>query len=184
MNVIIISTAFFESTLPLFKELSTNYSNANFKLVALINNSFLNLPGFDLTSYKNILKQPGNYQLSNLLNKKEDPLYDYLNIISQNIFVLSYNELKKKALIHDCNLLKESDVIHFIGLNPLYEIVIKYLKNNNHCPKIIWSLHETDPSRDFKSYPILKMLYYTFTHRRMFNLIKQTHTITFFSNHQ
>jgi len=182
MNITIFTTAFYESTLPLFKEMVAQ--SLNVKLVALVNSSFLSLPGFDLNDYKNTLKQSGSYLLSDILNKDKDPLCNYLNENAQNILVLSYNNFSSKELLHHFDFLKSTEIVHFIGLNPIFHLVLRYLKKYRLNPKIIWSLHEADPSRDFKSYSILKQIYYTLGHIKANKLIKTNHTLTFFSNHQ
>jgi glycosyltransferase involved in cell wall biosynthesis len=140
MKIAFITSAFFESTFPLIRELKKDHEVHCF---SIISQSFLTPPNFDLSqNYK------GEIGVVNDVDKKKiisNELKFYFNNDIGFIKLTITNRTKKKYLrqIGQEILNYNYDVIHFIGINFNTRYLLGFFKNK----KIIFSLHEVDTSR-------------------------------------
>lgn len=142
MKIVIISSAFFETSLPLAKYMS---KDADITFYALLSVRFKTPPNLDL----NTVEIKENKIISFYeLNSQEHYLYDYLKPLILRINILLYGNSIYKNLISTYLLSKhikrsKPDVIHLIGSSyyfvPLYFLL--WFK------KIIHSFHEIEISR-------------------------------------
>lgn len=149
MKVAIISNAFFESTLPLVKNLSTKEV---VRLYALFTKSYLNPPNFDISKVQSLN--------SNLLNFNDDLLekshyiHEYLKnneivkiaIARKNLFQNLKLTLQLFVSIRKFN----PDIVHFIGHHYLF-VILKILFFRK---KIVHTFHEISTNRLNSSFKV------------------------------
>lgn len=143
MKIGIITYAFYESTLPLFKHLSENKKD-EVHLYCIFNERFLNCPGFDLSKSEIKLKS-GMEEIENHIIPSETKSYLAESLNRTHVYVhkvtLPYILGLQNKLSRDVSS-QNFDLIHFIGYSTLYLPIAKTC-----LAKIVVSLHETNMKR-------------------------------------
>ena len=179
MRVAIISTAFFESTLPLFKYLYDD-KTIDIDLYCLFYNRFLNCPGFDMSNLNFTVKKDIE-AISN--SYVPDYLLDYLGESEKNMYVYVYkfsiNYLfgYENSLAKDIEI-KNYDVIHFIGFSTLYIPISKIVKS-----KLVLSLHESNIGRIKTNYMFKNIIRRIISDTQL-RIINKINYFTFFSENE
>jgi glycosyltransferase involved in cell wall biosynthesis len=144
MKLALITYAFYESTLPLFKYLS---DVCDVDLYCLFNTRFLDPPSFDISDHK----LSGNGENLKILSNEIIPeaLKEYLGKKSNKMNLFLYKPTMANILFGNNSLgkiikQKKYDCIHFINLSPNY---LPILKANRKSSRIICSLHESNIDR-------------------------------------
>jgi glycosyltransferase involved in cell wall biosynthesis len=142
MKVVIVSSAFFESSIPLAKYLS-KYSQVKF--YSLVSTRFINPPNFDLTCTHQITNHSIPY-LEYFNNNHY--LVNYLNNSGLELQVLLLDDFILKNLWSIKNLAKsiktdKADYIHFIGHHPFFIPLYLFLFRK----RIVHSFHEINFER-------------------------------------
>lgn len=144
MKVSIISSSFFESSIPLAKYLA---ELVDVKFYALFSNRFINPSNFDLTNIPLII----NYSTSYLDYLPDDHyILNYLKGSKVDLKILVLNDNILKCIFPLYELVKrindeKPDCIHFIGHHPYFIILYLLIKNKN----IVHSFHEIEFNNKF-----------------------------------
>lgn len=180
MKVAIITYAFYESTLPLFKHLS---EFCDVDLYCLFSSRFMNPPSFDLSNIDLKNKNKQIERLSNNVIPLEIREYLGAKIDKVNIFV--YKSTLKNLLFQNESfgelIYNENyDCVHFINLSSIYLPVLKKIR----FKRVICSIHEANVDNAYKKGELFKNLIKYLQIRRAKKNIKYFNYITFFSENE
>lgn len=164
MKIAIITSAFFESTFPLIRELQ---KNIKVNCYAILSNSFLNPPNFDIS--ENYNGETGIINKETKENLIPNEIKSYFNKDLDFLKLTITAKSKKKLLRQIGREISNSnyDVIHLIGTNHYFIHLAPYFKNRN----IIFSLHEVETGRGLPKLVSLKIIRKQFLYNRIEKLI-------------
>ena len=178
MKIAIITTGFYESTLPLFKKIQKHHE---VHLYCIFKNNSLNPPSFDLSKkYNGELGELSNKTIETILPDEVKKYIDEnINYVKIYIYAKSYKPFIKwfikKIQDYDYNIL------HFVGLNPYLFYLLPYLKNK----KLFFSLHEVKVSRALTNNKSLSVIFKKMVFKVLETIIynrKNTYFITHSKN--
>ena len=138
MKIAIVTYAFYESTLPFFKELSKKH---NVDLYCIVNRKVLSLPSFNITLNK---KNRNNSLISNSVLSEDTRNYIGTSLIENINIYLWESSIRDLFFVKNnfCSIIKNKkyEVIHFINSSFLYQNISKI---NFKTSKIVFSIHES-----------------------------------------
>ncbi len=183
MKIAIITYAFYESTLPLFKHLSRI---SEVHLYCLFSTRFLTPPSFEIsTEDVFVSKIKTSTKLNN--NKIPDAIKHYLDGQLNNIHIYIHkptliNKLLNNDIGHITHHIKaqQYDCLHFINTNANYLPIIKKI----HKSKLICSIHESENNRTSRKRIGFKYFAGLLQQKRINQCIHYFDHITFFSNNE
>lgn len=170
MKIVVISTSFFETSIPLANYLS---QNNDVQLFALFSSRFINPPCFDLRAlnenYYNKILPISELDFNNAaLNYiKGSKLQMFVSVFTSKIFADLKTTFKFLKKIHEI----KPDIIHFIGSSYYYPLLYIYLKRY----KLFLTFHEITYSRISAGTFSLKSIFHNLVLRFSIKLISWLH---------
>lgn len=151
MKIAIITSAFFESTFPLIREMLKGHE---VHLYCILSPSFLNAPNFDIgVNYNGENGFLSTTEKEKLVPKEISAYFNH-NIDFLKLVIAGDGSRKLlKNLGKEINSL-DYDIIHLIGVNLKTGILLSHFKNKS----VIISLHEVEMTRTLSKTPTLKNL--------------------------
>lgn len=180
MKIALVTSAFYESTLPLYKHIS---EHCEVDLYCIFYGKFKNPPAFDLSAVA-YSRSEGLKEISQEYVPAE--VVRYLGTRLRNVHVYMY-EFSIKHLFCSRNLISNKigkldyDIVHFIGMTSLYPSIANTVKGKS---KIIFSLHETDAFRAESGKRGLKNMVKRIVNKRINNVLNKANFFTFFSKNE
>jgi glycosyltransferase involved in cell wall biosynthesis len=180
MRIALVITAFFDSSLSLYKHL---YENCDIDLYCFVYDRFLTNPAFDLSGNQFKTKDPVElipdsclpYPVLKYLDGAKKSTRTYVYKITMSSYLrLTY--LAKKIVVPE-----NYDLIHFIGSSLIYD---SFLRSRSRSYKVIVSLHEADPYRIKRNSFHPKESIKWVQNKLTFSLINKADYITFFSDNE